>query len=64
MIPGISYNKLLEDCQLLRQQLKSWVMTDPESFTVTDLFNLVMATHDVLDQTKIYDEVNDNAKQS
>ena len=64
MIPGISYNQLLNDCLLLRQQLKSWVSTDPETFKMADLFNLVMSTHDVLDQTKIYDEVNDNAKQS
>ena len=57
MIPGISYNKLLEDCLMLRQQLKSWVTTNPESFTMTDWFNLVMGTHDVVDQTKVYDEI-------
>lgn len=67
MIPGISYNQLLNDCLLLRQQLKNWMTTDPESFTMTDLFNLVTSTSDVLDQTKIYDEITsevDNAKQS
>lgn len=57
MIPGISYNQLLEDCLMLRQQLKSWVTTDPKSFKMTDLFNLVMRTCDVLDQTKVYDEI-------
>ena len=57
MIPGISYNKLLEDCLLLRQLLRTWVTMKPESFTMTDLHNLVMGTHDVLDQTKVYDEI-------
>ena len=57
MIPGISYNQLLNDCLKLRQQLKSWVTTDPESCTMTDLHNLNMSTRDVLDQTKIYDEI-------
>lgn len=57
MIPGISYNKLLEDCLLLRQQLRTWVTMKPESFTMNDWFNLVMGTHDLLDQTKVYDEI-------
>ena len=57
MIPGISYNQLLEDCLMLRQQLKRWVTTDPKSFKMTDLFNLVMRTCDVLDQTKVYDAI-------
>lgn len=57
MIPGISYNQLLGDCFKLRQQLKDWVTIDPESFKMSDLFNSVMNTHDILEQAKVYDEL-------
>lgn len=57
MIPGVSYNQLLSDCLRLRQQLQNWVRMDPATFELKDLFNLVMSSHKLLDQTKIYDEV-------